>query len=106
LSQSIFLLLLFAVIPSQLLFHLQDYQLNGEAHRDRKKKQMSDEKHTLVSAGNLNEFGGGYADRLCGLMVRVPGYRSRGPGSISGATRFFLRSSGSGMGSTQPREDN
>jgi hypothetical protein len=22
------------------------------------------------------------------LMVRVPGYRSRGPGSISGATRF------------------
>jgi hypothetical protein len=27
-------------------------------------------------------------DRLCGLVVRVPGYRSRGPGSISGATRF------------------
>jgi hypothetical protein len=27
-------------------------------------------------------------DRLCGLVVRVPGYRSRGPGSISGSTRF------------------
>jgi hypothetical protein len=38
-------------------------------------------------------------------MVRVSGYRSRGPGSISGATRF-LRSSGSGTGSTQPREYN
>jgi hypothetical protein len=28
------------------------------------------------------------------------------PGSILGATRFFLRSSGSGTGSTQPRDDN
>jgi hypothetical protein len=27
--------------------------------------------------------------RLCGVVVRVPGYRPRGPGSISGATRFF-----------------
>jgi hypothetical protein len=27
-------------------------------------------------------------DRLCGLLVRVPGYRSRGPGSILGATTF------------------
>jgi hypothetical protein len=26
-------------------------------------------------------------DRLCGLVVRVPGYRFRGPGSIPGATR-------------------
>jgi hypothetical protein len=26
--------------------------------------------------------------RLCGLVVRVPGYRSRGPGSIYGTTRF------------------
>jgi hypothetical protein len=43
---------------------------------------------------------------LCGLVVSVPGYRSRGPGSISGATRFFLRSSGSGTGSTQPHDDN
>jgi hypothetical protein len=28
------------------------------------------------------------ADRLCGLVVRVLGYRSGGPGSISGTTRF------------------
>jgi hypothetical protein len=27
-------------------------------------------------------------DHLCGLVVRVPGYRFRGPGSIPGATRF------------------
>jgi hypothetical protein len=27
-------------------------------------------------------------NRLCGLVVRVPGYRSRGPGSIPDATRF------------------
>jgi hypothetical protein len=29
-----------------------------------------------------------FDDRLCGLMGRVPGYRSRGPGLISGTTRF------------------
>jgi hypothetical protein len=27
------------------------------------------------------------ADRLCGLVVRVLGYRSRGPGSVPGTTR-------------------
>jgi hypothetical protein len=42
---------------------------------------------------------------FCGLVVRVPGYRSRGPGSIPGDTRF-LRNSASGTGSTQSREDN
>jgi hypothetical protein len=45
-------------------------------------------------------------DRLYGLVVRVPGYKSRVPGSMPGTIRFFLRSSGSGTGSTQPREDN
>jgi hypothetical protein len=44
-------------------------------------------------------------DRLCGLVVRVPGYRSRDPISIS-ALPDFLRSSGSGMESTEPREYN
>jgi hypothetical protein len=29
-----------------------------------------------------------YIDSFCGLVVRVPGYRSRGPGSISFTTRF------------------
>jgi hypothetical protein len=43
-------------------------------------------------------------DRLCGLAVRVLGYRSGGPGSIPGTTR--KKSSGSGTGSTQPREHN
>jgi hypothetical protein len=28
-----------------------------------------------------------YDDRLCGLVVRVLGYRSGGPGSIAGTTR-------------------
>jgi hypothetical protein len=27
-------------------------------------------------------------DRLCGLVLRVPGYRSRGPGSIPGVIIF------------------
>jgi hypothetical protein len=51
-------------------------------------------------------------DRHCGLVVRVLGYRSGGPGSIPGATRFSggekrkENSSGSGTGSTQPREYN
>jgi hypothetical protein len=27
-------------------------------------------------------------DHLCGLMVRVPSYRSIGPGSIPGVTRY------------------
>jgi hypothetical protein len=27
-------------------------------------------------------------DPLCGLIVRVPGYRFRGPGSIPGTVRF------------------
>jgi hypothetical protein len=29
-----------------------------------------------------------YMDLLCGLVVRVPGYRSRDPGSIPGSTLF------------------
>jgi hypothetical protein len=28
-------------------------------------------------------------DHLCGLVVRVPGYRSRGPGLVPDATRFY-----------------
>jgi hypothetical protein len=38
-------------------------------------------------------------DLLCGLVVRVPGYISRGPGSILGTTRFIERS---GTASTHP----
>jgi hypothetical protein len=43
-------------------------------------------------------------DRLCGLMVRVLGYRCGGPGSIPGTTR--KKSNWSGTGSTQPRDYN
>jgi hypothetical protein len=50
-------------------------------------------------------------DRLCGLVVRVLGYRSGDLGSIPGTTRFSggggkENSSGPGTGSTQPREYN
>jgi hypothetical protein len=40
--------------------------------------------------------------RSSGLVVRVLGYRSGGPASIPGTTR--KKSSGSGTGSTQPRQ--
>jgi hypothetical protein len=42
-------------------------------------------------------------DRLCGLVVRVLDYRCRSPGFDS---RALKKSSGSGTGSTQPREYN
>jgi hypothetical protein len=45
-------------------------------------------------------------DHPCGLVVRVPGYRSRGHGFQFLTLSDILRSSGSGTGSTQPREDN
>jgi hypothetical protein len=40
---------------------------------------------------------------VSGLIVRLPGYRSRGPGFDS--LPDFLENSGSGMGSTQPHEN-
>jgi hypothetical protein len=43
-----------------------------------------------------------FSDRLCGLVFRVPGYRSRVASSIPGSTRF-MRSSCSGTGSTPLR---
>jgi hypothetical protein len=45
----------------------------------------------------------GTDDLLCGLVVRVLDYRSGGPGSIPSTIK---KSSGSGTGSTQPREYN
>jgi len=40
-------------------------------------------------------------DRLCGLVVRVSGYRYRGPGFDPRRYQIFC---GSGTVSTQPRE--
>jgi hypothetical protein len=64
----------------------------------------------LLSSGSSNtwkwiRFHKNMHGHLCGLVVRVPCYRSRGPGWIPGATRFS-ESSGSGTGSTQAREYN
>jgi hypothetical protein len=41
----------------------------------------------LSLVGTIEELLG-RNDLLCGLVARVPGYRSRGPGSIPGDTRF------------------
>jgi hypothetical protein len=38
------------------------------------------------SSHSVSYYGADY--RLRGLMVRVPGYRSRGPGSVPDATTF------------------
>jgi hypothetical protein len=46
-----------------------------------------------------------HSDRLCGLVVKVPGYLSYGPGFESRALQE-KKSSESGTGSTQPREYN
>jgi hypothetical protein len=40
--------------------------------------------HLMFLSSNRQE----QTDRLCGLVARVPGYRSKGPGSTPGATRF------------------
>jgi hypothetical protein len=46
--------------------------------------------------GNVNKFCWELSlhDRLCGLVVRVLGYRSGGPGSIPGTTRFSRKKEG------------
>jgi hypothetical protein len=62
-------------------------------------KELSPKGVNRVRSKSITMF-----DRLCGLVVRVLGYRSGGPGSIPGTTR--KKSSGSGRGSTQPREYN
>jgi hypothetical protein len=46
----------------------------------------------------LSNYTDRVVERICGLVFRVPGYRFRGPD--------FLRSSGSGTRSTQPRDYN
>jgi hypothetical protein len=42
----------------------------------------------VVGLTHWPQFTGNRSDRFCGLVIRVPGHRSRGPCSIPGATRF------------------
>jgi hypothetical protein len=71
-------MIIFVGLPRRYLLH----KVNDDNNNKKKKKK----------------------DRICGLVVRVLGYRSGGPGSIPGTTR--KKSSGSGTWSTQPREYN
>jgi hypothetical protein len=57
--------------------------INKSSHRRSAGQEHGEEKERNVLLLLLSILG-----RLCGLVVRVPGYRSRGPGSIAGATRF------------------
>jgi hypothetical protein len=72
-------------------------------HRQNPLDSTRSSKVNFIFATRHNGIYSDHCDRLCGL-VRVPGYRSRGPGFDS--RRDFVRSSGSGTGSTWPREYN
>jgi hypothetical protein len=55
---------------------------------------------------NITHWSNMKEDRLCGLVVRVSGYRSRCPGLDSRPFQIFWEAAGLERGSTQPREDN
>jgi small VCP/p97-interacting protein len=56
-----------------------------------RRQEEADKKYTGERGGQLTVIfltSCSMGDCLCGLVIRVPGFRSRGPGSIPGATRF------------------
>jgi hypothetical protein len=70
--------------------------------KERKKRKRAAGRPTGDSGGQ--KFGRNMSSEnsLCGLVVRVSGYRSRGPGFDSRPLSDFLRN----RRSTQSREDN
>jgi hypothetical protein len=44
------------------------------------------DERTVLNNADYSLVGEGFV-RLCGLVVRVPSYRSEGPGSVPGATK-------------------
>jgi hypothetical protein len=72
----------------QLMLELEKMRLTGHvAHMGEGKYYIQ----TLVGKPERNRqlrIARPMWDRLCGLVVRVPGYRFRGPSSILGTTRF------------------
>jgi hypothetical protein len=72
------------------------------AEQNRPKIRIGSDRQTLSLIIYFYIVCGLQIDRLCGLVVRVLGYRSGGPGSIPGTTE--KKSSVSGTGCTQPRE--
>jgi hypothetical protein len=87
-------------------FWKQDSKKQQQIRRGRKRSPLTVGNLRMQNLTNTATV----VDRLCGLVVRVLGYRSGGPGSIPGTTRFSEKkkktSNGSGTGSTQPREYN
>jgi hypothetical protein len=55
------------------------------------KSEAENNTSSFICCDNLRIYFLSYLnfERFCGLVVRVAGYRSRGLGSIHGATRFF-----------------
>jgi hypothetical protein len=87
-----------SLIPSLWLYLLKNTSLKLRI------MQFSPASYHFISLWSKYSPQHPFLDSLCGLVVRFLGYGSGGPGSISGTTRN--KSSGSGTGSTQPREYN